>query len=565
MLIKDFKRDFYDNLQRQRVLVLVAFDVDALCACKVLQYLFHCDQVVYTVVPVDGLQGLEQAYLENAEGIRHVVLINCGAMVDIVELLQPEEHVRFYICDSHRPVDIHNFYNAIQVKLLMREDELSAIPSYDEVFRDDDEDSNHSGDESDDPDSGYKKKRFDDESILRRQERRRWNEERVRILFDYSKFTSYGTSVALVMFESAWKLSKDTNSLLWLAIVGVTDQYVHFKTPRDKYMEDVIALQSHVSRHNQRGSDGESLLSINCSRISFEEELHLNLFRHWTLFDSICHSMPIACKLRLWTLKGQKRLHEFLAEMGLPIAQCKQQFSAMDMALKSEVKSRMQQYMNKYGLENQDIVLPSFTMQFGYRNLLCATDYVLACAATLESMDSSKLQTDNFLLASDILQRSNPEKTDAALEAAKVQQRSLMSQVQSSLDMHQIISAGPFLYVFVQEGTADSRFFSQPLSLIRLARFTLQAHCSVTRNKKAQSLPLVLGAPLSLEEGTCLVIGIPPLDTDDERKNFFGKAFEQAAESTNMTVKCNGFDSFIIEMRVEDRSKFFDALISILQ
>ena len=40
--------------------------------------------------------------------------------------------------------------------------------------------------------------------------------------------------------------------LLRLAIIGVTDQQVHYKTPRDKYMEDVIALQMHVSRHNQR-------------------------------------------------------------------------------------------------------------------------------------------------------------------------------------------------------------------------------------------------------------------------------------------------------------------------
>lgn len=39
-----------------------------------------------------------------------------------------------------------------------------------------------------------------------------------------------------------------------LAVIGVTDQYVHFKTPRDKYMEAVIALQSHVSRHNHRYS-----------------------------------------------------------------------------------------------------------------------------------------------------------------------------------------------------------------------------------------------------------------------------------------------------------------------
>lgn len=38
---------------------------------------------------------------------------------------------------SHRPVDIHNMYNVIQVKLLMKPEDLTEVPSYDEVFRDD--------------------------------------------------------------------------------------------------------------------------------------------------------------------------------------------------------------------------------------------------------------------------------------------------------------------------------------------------------------------------------------------------------------------------------------------
>ncbi|XP_059141300.1 cell division control protein 45 homolog [Physella acuta] len=563
MIVKDFKREFYDVLQNQRVLVLVAFDVDALCACKILQYLFQCDQVLYTIVPVDGMQGLENAFLENAEGIKHVVLINCGASVDVVELLQPEDHVRFYICDSHRPVDVHNYYNVIQVKLLMQEDELSTIPSYDELFRDDDSEESDNDDEDDE--TGRKRKRFDEESVLRRQDRRRWNENRVKVLFDYSKFTSYGTAAAITMFELAWKLSKDTNNLLWLAIVGVTDQFVHFKTPRDKYVNDILALQSHVSRLNLRGNEDENILSVNCLRISFEEELNLALYRHWTLFDSICHSMPMACKFKLWSLKGQKRLHEFLAEMGLPLTQCKQQFCAMDSVLRLEVKGKIQEYMNKYGLDMQDVILPSFCMQYGYKNLLCATDYVYACTAILESVDKSRMTTDNFLEASDILQRSSTSKLEAGLEAAKLQLKSVVTQVQSFLDMHQIISAGPFLYVFVQEGTADSRFFAHPQCLIRLARFSLQAQCAVSRNKRSQSLPLVLGAPLNPEEGTSLIVGIPPLDTDDERKNFFGKAFEQAAESTSSSARFNSFDSYIIEIKSEDKSKFFDALISILQ
>lgn len=42
-------------------------------------------------------------------------MINCGANVDVLELLQPEADVQFFICDSHRPIDLFNIYNDTQV------------------------------------------------------------------------------------------------------------------------------------------------------------------------------------------------------------------------------------------------------------------------------------------------------------------------------------------------------------------------------------------------------------------------------------------------------------------
>ncbi|XP_071094476.1 cell division control protein 45 homolog [Haliotis cracherodii] len=564
MFVKDFKKNFYDAIQNQRVLVLVSFDVDALCACRILQYLFQCDQVLYTIVPVSGLEELERAFVENSEGIKHVVMINCGASVDVVEMLQPPEHIRFYISDSHRPVDIHNVYNAVQVKLLMKEEELTELPEYDEVFRDDSSDED-SGNESDSSERSGKKRRFDEAAIDRRREKRLWTENRNKVIFDYTKFTSYGTSSSLLMFELAWKMSKDTNDLLWLAIIGVSDQYVHFKTPRDKYMDDVMALQSHVARHNHRGDDEENLISINCLKIVFDEELTLTMYRHWSLFESICHSVGMACKFKVWTLKGQKKLNEFLAEMGMPLNQCKQKFSAMDTELKGNIKGMIQDQMNKYGLVMQDIVIPSFSAQYGYRNKLCATDAVYACCAVLEGTEKGKTPNDSFLDAVDILTRTNVAALEKGLELAKRQLKAVVTQVQTFLDMHQVISAGPFLYALIQEGTADVKFFSKVNCLIRLARFTLEAHCSVSRSKKARSLPLVLGAPLNTEQGTTLVIGIPPLELDDERKNFFGKAFEQAASSTNSRTHHDYFDSHVMEMKTDDRSKFFDALLNLLQ
>lgn len=33
--------------------------------------------------------------------IQHVVMINCGATIDVVEVLQPDDNICFYICDRY--------------------------------------------------------------------------------------------------------------------------------------------------------------------------------------------------------------------------------------------------------------------------------------------------------------------------------------------------------------------------------------------------------------------------------------------------------------------------------
>ena len=85
----------------------------------------------------------------------------------------------------------------------------------------------------------------------------------------------------------------------------------------------------------------------------------------------------------------------------------------------------------------------------------------------------------------------------------------------------------------------------------------------MVRPKKATNLPLIVSAPLDVEEGTCLVVGIPPV-AEDSPKNFFGRAFEQAAEKTNARAQLDYFDSSVMKLKTEDRSKFFDALAALL-
>ena len=40
------------------------------------------------------------------------------------------------------------------------------------------------------------------------------------------------------------------------------------------------------------------------------------LLRHWSIMESIYHSIDLACLFKVWTNKGKKKLNEFLADLG---------------------------------------------------------------------------------------------------------------------------------------------------------------------------------------------------------------------------------------------------------
>lgn len=301
----------------------MASDVDALCACKILQALFQCDHVPYTLVPVSGWQELETAFLEHKEQFHYFILINCGANVDLLDILQPDEDTIFFVCDTHRPVNVVNVYNDTQIKLLIKQDDDLEVPAYDDLFRDEEEDEEHSGNESDEgSEPSEKRTRLEEQEIvertMKRRQRREWEARRRDILFDYEQYEYHGTSSAMLMFDLAWMMSKDLSDMLWWAIVGLTDQWVQDKITQMKYVTDVGVLQRHVSRHSHRHQDEEHALSVDCMRISFEYDLRLALYQHWSLHDSLCNTCYTAARFKLWSLHGQKRLQEFLADVGLP-------------------------------------------------------------------------------------------------------------------------------------------------------------------------------------------------------------------------------------------------------
>lgn len=53
------------------------------------------------------------------------------------------------------------------------------------------------------------------------------------------------------MYDTAWKLSKDGPQVLWWGIIGLTDQLLHQRVGKEKYVSEVQQLQHHVARHNK--------------------------------------------------------------------------------------------------------------------------------------------------------------------------------------------------------------------------------------------------------------------------------------------------------------------------
>ncbi|XP_074212090.1 cell division control protein 45 homolog isoform X3 [Camelus bactrianus] len=410
MFVFDFRKEFYEVVQNQRVLFFVASDVDALCACKILQALFQCDHVQYTLVPVSGWQELETAFLEHKEQFRYFILINCGANVDLLDILQPDEDAVFFVCDSHRPVNVVNVYNDNQIKLLIKQDDDLEVPAYDDIFRDEDEEEEeeHSGDEHDQGlEPSGKRTRLEEEIVertLRRRQRREWEARRRDILFDYEQYEYHGTSSAMVMFDLAWMMSKDLSDMLWWAIVGLTDQWVQDKITQMKYVTDVGILQRHVSRHNHRHEDEEHALSVDCTRISFEYDLRLVLYQHWSLHDSLCNTCYTAARLKLWSLHGQKRLQEFLADVGLPLKQAKQKFQSMDISLKENLLEMIEESANKFGMK--DMRVQTFSIHFGFKHKFLASDVVFATLSLMESPEKDDSGMGHFIQALDSLSRA---------------------------------------------------------------------------------------------------------------------------------------------------------------
>lgn len=245
-------KKFYDVFiksrckRQKRTLILCAADVDAVCALKILLHLFTCDLIDYTLEICTNRSDIEEAMNTHRDSTHHVVLINCGAMENLKDLLKLDYEVvveppegpgprTVFVVDNHRPIHVENLFSSDQIKVLAHNVDVDKFPVFEDVYRKDDGGDN--GEPTiDDQGSQSAQQNKRKKTRKEREEFEAWMANREKVLKDYYKNISYERSSALKMFDLAHAVSKDDSDLFFWGVIGLCDMYMQRKILKSDFV-----------------------------------------------------------------------------------------------------------------------------------------------------------------------------------------------------------------------------------------------------------------------------------------------------------------------------------------
>ncbi|KAF5930573.1 hypothetical protein HYC85_031446 [Camellia sinensis] len=531
-------------------------DVDSLCALKIVGHVLESDSVRYACYPVSSFKEIHKYAGPNlcssSDEPVTILLVNWGCHRDLRKVLNLGPSSRVFVVDSHRPIHLHNLsdQNDRVVVLYSRDDEDQADLAYDlkvpvsalanasdlnsddegEDDSDGDEDENESESEEEDGGESQKRRRVSDES----------EKDPVKLFRKlkkeyYSNGTFHGKPSGCLMYDLCHSLRKNTNELLWLACVALTDQFVHERLTNERYQAGVMELEQHVNSSGNLDvvttvtlKDGTKVLAPDSSRIAYEDEPKLMLLQEWNLFDSMLCSSYIATKLKTWSDNGMKKLMLLLARMGFRLEDCKQKFQYMNVEIKRKMKEEFEEFLPEYGLT--DFYYRGFCLLHGYSSRISAADVVYGVTALLESFVESdgSCASKQFGVAYDALSLSKFEKLETGMQHAIKIQRAILRQGSSAITKKGSIRSGSKFRWVKLEDSIDTKLLGYPQALTKFGHFLMDA----LREKGAKMKPLICVC-YTQDRSKVLIVGVcgkPRLGAD--KGNAFGIAFRDAAEET---------------------------------
>ncbi|KAL0487744.1 cell division control protein 45 [Acrasis kona] len=390
------------------------------------------------------------------------------------------------------------------------------------------------------------------------------------------------------------------NNVLWSAIVGLTEQlefeYIShhdYKNLMNWYFGRVVETNPSI-RPQMLTDDGAMIPVTDDERISFQEcEFKLMLYRHWSLYESMRHTMSIMSQLDLYKHNANKQLHDLLARIGVGLTQCQQNYSNMMLSDKDRFFAGFKKECKDYKLSN--VMYSSFIKHYGSTLQVSASDMVHSLIALMEMPTSSlpkgsangsnhmsaDLWENNFTTAYEAL-NGNTTLIRKGIQRSIHMQRAMIKQIIFKMDTSSSQGRNTaFRSIFLKamdlnsfsssntnqehnHGDGDDGNGDLVLSPMTVSRLGLM-FMEIYRRTDEIELPIVISVPTPNSDGSRsdLIVGIGTRSSGHKFGSCFKKAYQDLDISGN--VKHVGFGSAAIEIPSEKTSDFTSTLFCLMK
>lgn len=542
------------------VLIFVPLTVDSLAASSILYELFRKDNILNHFVPVRGYTDLTnqiQERLADETLPPSIIFINCGGSISLLRRFPDAFKVSTaYIIDSHRPIDFENLDSRVE-KIKVFDDSQSM---FDEICSF--------------PDSQLS----EEESIVIEGKQKNKNMIRtVRKIIDpnsdsstqYMNSTYFSDPASLQLYTLASSINHTSLTILWFAILGLTEHFLLEHIDNVRYESLFNALQNEASRLTDGKElfttipleEGEFVTPVNSITVPVSRDLFIqpctdlrcNLMRHWTLYESMQSSPFIVSRLQLWYHAGLERMNLLLVKMGIPLREAKTTFISMSSDIRETIVTRFDKWCDRFGLTGIDF--PSFILKRGFAAPLTASDIVYAVRARLlAGTDFGEAFSDSFSI---IRLVSNHGLLSADIDAAKSRSKLVVSLGMELMNKKNasVITSHAFRIAYVYNA-AERGFPVVPSSLVELGQFLLQAF----REEDDKVLPMVVAAMNPDLKNWTLVAVSTGFEFGEVESSRFGAYFKGAAEKAEIEITMDSFDSFVCQIPADLILVFIDQL-----
>ncbi|ODV95051.1 hypothetical protein PACTADRAFT_70269 [Pachysolen tannophilus NRRL Y-2460] len=423
---EDIKSTSLSHSTCKLVIFASCLNVDAICASKILTAVLKKNLISFQLIPVVGYSDLKLKFSNLDMDIRNVVILGCGAMVDLETYLEIDnestDERKIYVIDGQRPWNLDNIFGShtivcfddglIEEKLEKEKAAYMVLVSIDSEAEEEDDDEEEEEEEEeeiqdDDENSSQGKRKIQSTNGSSSKKRKLFLDENEKIIENYYNMgTTTITSISLQIYTLLSTIGETSLEPLWLTIVGTSTFIQQFPNIYDRIFpvlkDEVIRLeQSNIqNRQNTDFYNGNNMNNTNNTRtpdtnnLIIDKDYSLFLLRHWNLYNSFFYSNLVNSKLQLYTVEGRKNLNKLFAKMGISLSAANQNWKYLDIDLKKKLNFIFQKYLKFYDLEK--IIKDGFIKNFGYKGSISANEFAEAVTALLEYNHDIKINKNNL-------------------------------------------------------------------------------------------------------------------------------------------------------------------------